>query len=73
VDDVIIDDIATSHNAPVIQTETTFKTVLYLVMVVNGQTLLYVQKNALTSTIVLDMPSAEHTQSIQIMDEFVGI
>jgi len=39
--DAIIDDVATSNGTPVIPAEITFKTVPYLVMRVNSQTLLY--------------------------------
>jgi subtilisin family serine protease len=54
-DDAIIDDAATSDGTPTIPAETAFKTVPYLVMVVNSLTLGYVQQNTLTSRMALDV------------------
>jgi len=61
-DDDIIDDAASSDGTPAIPAKTTFQTVPYLVMEVNSLTLPYVQQNALTNTIVLDVPDEPSLQ-----------
>jgi subtilisin len=54
VDD-IIDDAASPDGTPTISAETAFQTVPYLVMIVNSMTLSYVQQNAQTNNMVLDV------------------